>query len=370
MVKFCLIGHYPPPYGGESVELQGIRDSLLRREVDCEILNIGPSRNQSSPDYLSVKGALDYFKQVFSIAKKGTLIHIITNGHSRKSWLTAFAVSFASRFHGRRTLLTLGSGDMPTYVKEESWIWKKLLLWILKGFNKVIVRNEIAFQTLSDLGLEKSKLREVAPYAGELTPNSNQIPKNVKDFQTSHSPLLVSAITYFDPEYGFKLTLEAMNQLKSTFPKIGIVLLCPEVGRDTAQIEIDKKHLADQVLLAQSQDRNGYLAILSQSNLFLRATFFDGDASSVREALALKIPALVSRTDFRPEGSVLFEIGNLEDLTTKATEVLKNPGDFILKGEIPDSPSARLKNILNIYHEVIQEAGISQDQTPKCFQEN
>ena len=57
------------------------------------------------------------------------------------------------------------------------------------------------------------------------------------------------------------------------------------------------------------------LAAMRRLDVFVRPTYFDGDASSVREALALGVPVVASDTDFRPEGVLVFRRGDVDALS-------------------------------------------------------
>ena len=53
---------------------------------------------------------------------------------------------------------------------------------------------------------------------------------------------------------------------------------------------------------------------MSSLDVFVRPTYFDGDASSVREALTLGVRVVASDTDFRPEGVWRFPPGDADAL--------------------------------------------------------
>ena len=74
-MKICIIGHYPPPFGGESAEVEGLAASLRKNHHYCKIINIGPSRSVSSQDYISPEGYIDYYKKVVASSKDGFLLH-------------------------------------------------------------------------------------------------------------------------------------------------------------------------------------------------------------------------------------------------------------------------------------------------------
>ena len=61
-----------------------------------------------------------------------------------------------------------------------------------------------------------------------------------------------------------------------------------------------------------------------KSDVFVRPTFMDGDAISVREAGTLGVPVVASNVGTRPEGTVLFEVGNKSQLVKQILACLKN----------------------------------------------
>ena len=85
---------------------------------------------------------------------------------------------------------------------------------------------------------------------------------------------------------------------------------------------ISPLHCEENILILEDTPHPQTLLIIRSSTIFLRPTLYDGDAISVREALALGTPVIASNTDFRPEGTLLFDIGNFEDLKDKISECL------------------------------------------------
>ena len=70
--------------------------------------------------------------------------------------------------------------------------------------------------------------------------------------------------------------------------------------------------------------------------MVVRSTFVDGDAITVREALAFGVPVVASDTAFRPEGVTLFRKGDVSDLVAKLRQVLAAPRAGSSLG--PDAP--------------------------------
>ena len=64
------------------------------------------------------------------------------------------------------------------------------------------------------------------------------------------------------------------------------------------------------------------LAVIARSDIFVRPTFSDGDAISVREAIELGTPVVASDVVSRPAGTVCFKTGDASDLVSKIESVL------------------------------------------------
>jgi glycosyltransferase involved in cell wall biosynthesis len=67
------------------------------------------------------------------------------------------------------------------------------------------------------------------------------------------------------------------------------------------------------------------LALFERASVFVRPTFADGDAISVREALALGTPVVASDAAERPKGTFLFRTNDVDDLAEKLSEALVGP---------------------------------------------
>jgi glycosyltransferase involved in cell wall biosynthesis len=64
------------------------------------------------------------------------------------------------------------------------------------------------------------------------------------------------------------------------------------------------------------------LAVIARSGIFVRSTFSDGDAISVREAIALGTPVIASDVVSRPAGTICFKTGDASDLASKINSLL------------------------------------------------
>src|SRR5205823_13169182 len=81
---------------------------------------------------------------------------------------------------------------------------------------------------------------------------------------------------------------------------------------------------------------------------FVRPTYFDGDASSVREALSLGVRTVASDTDFRPHGTRLFPKGDADALAEAIEKALIEPAVQFESSSLPE--------LLEIYDGLTPEA--------------
>src|SRR5262249_18015083 len=67
------------------------------------------------------------------------------------------------------------------------------------------------------------------------------------------------------------------------------------------------------------------LALLERASAFVRPTFADGDAISVREALLLGTPTVATDVSPRPPGTIVCRTGDAADLAEKVSMAISGP---------------------------------------------
>ena len=87
----------------------------------------------------------------------------------------------------------------------------------------------------------------------------------------------------------------------------------------------------------------------ARSDLFVRPTLADGDASSVREALALGVPVVASDVGHRPPGIALFRRGDLDGLVEAIAGALRGRAPA---GVRTSDPGDALRRLLETYRAV------------------
>jgi len=345
--RIVLAGFYPPPFAGEPVHVKQLAQLLRRHGMAVEVLNLN-RHARPSPEYHSAsrRGALWW--KLFTAADRDSILHLHTNGHSRKSWLMILIASLASRLRGIPTILTLHSGLLPAYVVGFGQSRRRLARWILGSFARVVCVNGEIRRSVEHLGITGGHVLIVPAFLGipqpvELAAADRAL---IRDFR----PLLVAvAGGEQDPERGLAVVLRAVQQLVAVLPGLGAVVMGWQVGPRTRPL-IEELGLARRAVCLGEVSHDRCLGFLRSGDVVVRSTFADGDAITVREALAFGVPVVASDTEFRPAGVTLFRKGDVSDLVGKLTQVLTAPG----RGPttLPPSESQPASDLWQLYSEL------------------
>jgi glycogen(starch) synthase len=333
--KVLLVGDYPPPYGGLSVQVASLRHRLaMRPDTEVRVLDIGARRRERRADCLPTTGPLGLATTILSHARRGFTPHVHTNGHNPKSWLLLLGCAAVAAVGGRRAVVSLGSGSMPAYLAAAGGAMRAVARAGLRAAAVVIVRNQRALTALEALGLPAHKLTVLPGFYGVAPEEIGQPPAEVAPFRDGHQPL-IGAISTRGPEYGIPLLLDAAARLRPKHPRLGLLLLGPD------RLE---EGCPPWALPVGECERPALLGAMRQLDVFVRPTYFDGDASSVREALALGVRVVASDTDFRPDGVWRFPCGDADALAATI--------EAALTGAASRVDSSALSALLAIYDRV------------------
>jgi glycogen synthase len=350
--RTVLAGFYPPPFAGEPVHVLQLSQLLREHGLSVEILNL--NRHASpSPLYHGSTSRLGLLWKLFTLADRGSILHLHTNGHSRKSWLMILVASLAGRLRDVTTVLTLHSGLLPGYVAGFGTSRRRLATWILRSFARVVCVNPEICRSLQRLGVTGSRTAVIPAFLGvsgapELSASDRAL---VREFR----PLLVAvAGGEEDPERGLAVVLRAVQHLVPLIPGLGAVLMGWQVGPKTRPL-IEELALTGRAVCLGEVSHDRCLALLRASDVTVRSTFVDGDAITVREALAFGVPVVASDTDYRPAGVTLFRRGDVSDLAAKLRQVLAERTGKGSSPRLVHEQSA--KDIWQLYTELVGSEG-------------
>lgn len=318
--KVLLVGPYPPPFGGISATVRDLYQILVAEQgYEVTVLNIGERRMQPSLEYLSPRGGIHFVRLLLQHAFDGYVIHLETNGHNFKSWLTALVCSVCGLFNRQRSIIAFGSGMLPDYMRNCSLLVRVVVKVTSRCAGFIICRNDEMVVALQEQGCPRDKIKVLPGFVGIKGRKTQPVPTEVKEFFKRHDPVLGAAVS-LSPEYGIPLALQVVADLRPHYPKVGLILM--GIGQAESVALEDLGPVKQQVLLAGVLPPDVALGVMANLTLFLRPTYCDGDSISVREALALGVPVVASAAGMRPSSVKTFEVGSREDLCKKVQQLL------------------------------------------------
>ena len=307
-MKTLFVGPYPPPHGGISVHVWSAHALMKRTGQQSSVLNVDP-RAPHSDAYIKVSGAPGLLLQLVKHAANEWMLNVHTNGHNPKSWWIALGCGLAAQV-GPGATLTLHSGLAPAYLREQHRWKRQVARMTCLLYNRVVCVNEEIAAAVAELGIAKDKMQITPAFIPIEAPDVG-LPEEIERWMMAHSPFL-TATMFFRPEYGFEVLARSMARLRDRFPQIGCLVMGTGEDRSAANGLITELGLRESIYLAGDLDHEMCLALMARSAVFVRPTFRDGDSISVREAHALGVPVVASNVGTRPEGTILFEPGNVD----------------------------------------------------------
>ncbi len=342
-MKLALVGDYPPPFGGVSVHVAALASALRSRGEDVRVLDIGRGEH-GAPGVARARGAPRLALQLARAAWERRLVHVHTSGANPKSWLVAMAASRARLPGAPRALLTIHSGLAPAYLGAERR-GRELARRACSRFGHVLAVSDGIAAALERAGVPPALVSvEPAFLAAQVAPGAP--PSSLEAFRAAHAPLFCAALAP-SATYGEDLLVEAFQAVRRRRPCAGLVVFGGGSERGPAAALAQGAPHGGGVLALGEIDHRAALGVLAACDVFVRATRADGDASSVREALALGRLVVASAIGHRPHGCLLFRPGDAADLAHAMAEAAGLPA-------APPGPPLPVRDalarVLGLYH--------------------
>ena len=353
-MKVTLVGHYPPPYGGVASLMKQMESALVRRGVKVTVFNLGAGRPEAANvrnfDTRNRARQLLQLVRAFAVSDSD-LFHYLSASY-RSFWLGALCTLLA-RLTGRKTVLSLVGGAFKDFVGSMGPLSRRLASTSLGLSHAVVACNAEIEKVLAGLvpGKKVHRMQNCFPI---LADEKVELPDAVRDFFGAHSPV-VSTTGAASAEYGLKDAVEALSLLRRELPGAGLVVALTRYGGAAYEEElvrkIDSLGMGEHVLI--QRDLPDFVSVMKRSGAFLRSTLVDGDSISVREALFLGVPAVVSDTPFRPDGVVQFQKGDARDMAEKLTMALRAERGRQASKPLEES-EGNLDALLAVYESVLE----------------
>lgn len=324
--RILEIGNWAPPVCSWTMSLLGLRKELEARNWDCRIMNLNENRRVPSPAYIDVQNGWDYLRKVLRAVRDRCAVHTRVNAESTDLYILALIAMLLARLWRRPALLTYGGGHEQTYFPAPRLSLRHLAFsFLFRLPNRIYCNSETVKGIILSTGISPDRVRAIPHTSGyymEFT--RSPMPEEVEKFFAEHDGVFFSYVC-FRKEFVLDFLAEAIRRFRALYPKVGFLWLGPwECEMPRMKDFLRAEGLESAVLSMGSVPHEMFLNLLSHSLAYIRSPMTDGVCSSVLESLKLKVPVLGSDNGTRPDGTNLWENGNVESLLTLMVEVVQN----------------------------------------------
>lgn len=322
----AILGGYPPPYGGVSNHVQRLVALLEEHSIPYRVYNAA-SRAENRPHVISVYSHRYLWMVGYTLWGREPTVYMMSDRLS--AWV---AGALMARVRGKRVIVQLRNEYIADWEKKSSWR-RAVAKAAMKTFSGVVAVNTYLAEVARKLGVDEDRLLWAPGFLPPLASSFDRkgVHPSVWRFLQDRSPVIAAngkVLWYRDTDvYGLDLMVELARTLKPIYPDFALVVCFLESERPgeperiaELRVQIARYGLQHHVLL--NTHKGVFLPVLAEADVFLRPTSTDGDACSVREALAYGIPAVVSDCVPRPDGVYLFQNRNLDDLRRVVQQAL------------------------------------------------
>jgi glycosyltransferase involved in cell wall biosynthesis len=310
--KILEISSYPPPRSGWAMRVELVKKHLARAGHDCVVINIGPSRAIPSTEYETVRDARDFVTKVWRYCREGYVVHAHANGDAVKGLILALIAEFLNLLAGKRCVLTFHAGAIQRYFPQKQSLWLAPLYWLLFVIpRRIICNSEAVKRCIAGYGISSAKIVAIPAFSQQyLESDAGPLPSELDAF-LRRFPTIVFTYLCMRPLF-FPLTLvDGMASVMARRPDVGLVI-CGMAGhaddgvRPAFEAAIARHGIRDRMCILDDLDHDAFLTVLQRSALYLRTPITDGVASSVLEALALRVPVVACENGTRPAGVITY----------------------------------------------------------------
>lgn len=328
MSAVILIGPQPPPSGGVASHMDDLARALRAEGERAEVIGLGGLHGSRAASAARLAGGLGRARL------DGALVHLHTNGHNPGSWRLATAVALAV---GGRAFLTLHSGLAPPFVRAHHRACRRTAA----AFRGVVCVSAPIAEALLEAGIAAESVLVAPAFSPSALPLP-LAPAGMAALSRRCDPLVVAALAR-GPEYGTTVLLDGFALLSAALPRAGLALVGPGVRDISTSARIEALGLRGRVHQLGDLSRAEALGAIAAADLFVRPTLVDGDAISVREALALGRRVVASDAAPRPAGVLTFASGRPDALAAAVLAALAEPRPA------PPSTVDHLAPVLTLY---------------------
>jgi len=323
--RLAIIGPYPPPSGGVSTHVERLCHLLDRRGIDYRLYNLG-SDSERAGAVVSVFRRRRRFLLAYAAFGREPAVYVVSPRLS--SWVFA-ALLAAGR--GKRVAVRIQNARLIDWQRAHPFR-SRIAGAALRRVSAVVCVSRGIADAVARLGVESER---IAWLPGFLPPAPPAIGADAPTpaaaaFLAGKHPVIAAngKVAFFRGQdlYGLDMLVELAARLRPDHPRLGIIACLYDIGSD-AEPYLDALRAKARALGAADRtlfhtQPGPFVPVLAGADLFVRPTNTDGDASSLREAIFLGVPAVASDAAERPAGAALFRNRDVDDLVDAVRRAL------------------------------------------------
>jgi glycosyltransferase involved in cell wall biosynthesis len=335
--RLLLVSELPPPYGGLSVHTERLRATAERRGWRVTVLcppKDAPAAGTRFRRARILAAQIGYLARAALTPCDVVHDHISTyaiGASGRAAIALQLALLLALRMRRAPWILSCGNGLLPGLLAGAAPRQRRLCRRLYAGVHAAIAKNEPILRAFDELGM-RGRARVVGTFLEPVAPaTGRQLAAAVEAFFAAHPRCVVSAGFRFEPLYHLEAVVRGVAAARAAaapgMPSIGLVVLASRAedaaGKAAYDAALDEAGMSPHVLLLRDVD--DALEVIARAQLLVRATDFDGDANTVKEAMMLGVPVLATDLPDRPPGIELVARDALHELGPRIGALLANP---------------------------------------------
>ncbi len=346
LMKFLIIGTFPPPLGGISVHTVLLLEFLNAQGFAAKGLDIRASSRTGKPaNVITLSGGLPSkliaLLKLSATLSADTILHFQTSSMNNFKWV-APVLLFCFRHQPK--IITIHSGSFPARMAGN--FNRIYLRFLLDHFNRIIVVSAEIYDFLTDLGILNSKLVIIPAFIPQL-PDPKLIPPEILQLASEKSIVVTSG--FLTPLYNYDILIDCIKQLddqRYTFVFCFYGTIDPEYEKHVLGCLAE----FDNILIFRDKSPKVFVSIMSVSTVYVRTTLSDGDSNAIREALYSGKTVLATNCVKRPAECLLFSSTDSRTLLSLFNSNAKNP-----KAIPPASSDVPMSRMLNVYQEIYNQ---------------
>lgn len=302
-LDILVVGPYPPPFGGISAHVARLAEAIQADGLSVGILNHFRGRH----DDPIIVGELRRDPFRYWRALRAAHPRIVHYHHAR--WSTLLATALALRHSSSASVATIHGQELGPFIRSRIPGVAQLTRRALDVFDVLIAVSVEVGQELE--ALVDAPVNVIPAYIPAHNDQATLSPSALA-FLRGNVNLVVSAYRLTADRngktiYGLETAIRSFEAIALARPKVRLAIFLAEPPR--SRRESDRlRRLIEDVDDDEVRARIGVfcgerlIPAFRMAVLYLRPTLVDGDAVSVREAMAAGVPVVASDVVARPEG--------------------------------------------------------------------